>query len=92
MTTIPWSFSEAVLYTQPIKPLSHLLEVSGANGQPVPYKDYIDVSITFQKEFVGTEIEVMTLTMVVPDLRADGKSQILIGTNILDALHENTPT
>ncbi len=41
VTTVPWSFYQAWLTNQPIEPLNHLLEVSGANGQPVPYKGYI---------------------------------------------------
>ncbi len=47
VTTVPWSFYQAWLTNHPIESLNHLLEVSGANGQPVPYKGYIEIPITF---------------------------------------------
>lgn len=55
------------LTPQTIHPLDDLLEGEGANGQTVPYTGYIEVSITFPKSFLGVDIEVPTLALVVPD-------------------------
>ncbi len=87
VTTVPWSFYQAWLTNQPIEPLNHLLEVSGANGQPVPYKGYIEIPITFPEDMVGSEIEIVTLALIVPDFNPGKQSQVLIGTNTLDSLY-----
>jgi len=65
-----------------------LLEIEGANGQTVPYIGYIETIITFPKSFLGTDIEVPTLALVVPDCRATAMSPVLIGTNTLDAMYK----
>lgn len=39
----------------------------------------------FPKEFVGVEVKVPTLALVVPDLKS--LSQVLVGTNSLDVLY-----
>ncbi len=82
VTTIPSSFHKAHLTGHPVKPLNALLEVEGANGQSVPYLGYVELTLTFPKEFLGVEAEIDTLALVVPDLA--GVQQILIGTNSLD--------
>lgn len=87
VTTVPWSFYQACLTNHPIKPLNHLLEVSGANGQPVPYKGYIEIPIIFPEVMVGSEIEIFTLALIVPDFNPGKQSQVLIGTNTLDSLY-----
>ncbi len=87
VTTIPWFFYQACLTNHPIKPLNHLLEVSGANGQPVPYKGYIEIPIIFPEDMVGSEIEIFTLALIVPDFNPGRQSQVLIGTNTLDSLY-----
>ncbi len=68
-----------------MQPLNHLLEVEGANGQAVPYLGYVELALKFPQEFLGTEAEVPTLALVVPDLTH--VPQILIGTNTLDVLY-----
>lgn len=85
VTTVPLSFYEQHLSSQAIKPLNNLLEVEGANGQEVPYLGYVELSITFPKEFLGVDTEVPTVALVVPQLRA--QEQVLIGTNTLDVLY-----
>ena len=85
VTTVPLSFYEQHLSSQDIKSLNNLLGVEGANGQEVPYLGYIELSVTFPKEFVGVDTEVPTLALVVPRLRAE--EQVLIGTNTLDVLY-----
>lgn len=85
VTTIPHSFYKAHLSDFPLEPLKNLLEVEGANGQAVPYLGYIELTLKFPKEFIGAEVEVPTLALVVPDLTSF--SQILVGTNSLDVLY-----
>lgn len=55
----------------------------------MPYLGYVELNITFPKEFLGTEIEVPTLAMVVPNMLATCK--VLIGTNTLDVLYSTIP-
>lgn len=89
VTTVPQSFYEQHLSDLTLHPLGDLLDVEGANGQSVPYLGYIELSIKFLKDFVGTDIEVHTLALVIPHLRAAIHEQVLIGTNTLDALYAN---
>uniref|UniRef100_A0A3B1ISM8 Gypsy retrotransposon integrase-like protein 1 n=1 Tax=Astyanax mexicanus TaxID=7994 RepID=A0A3B1ISM8_ASTMX len=89
VTTIPQSFYETHLPHVDCKPLNDLLEVEAANGQPVPYSGYIELNITFPKDFLGTSIEVPTLALVVSDTCGSTQSPLLIGTNTLDALYDS---
>lgn len=88
VTTVPRSFYEQHFPEQDIKPLHDLLEVEGANGQSVPYLGYIEMTVTFPKEFIGASMDVNTLALVVPDIRATSQSLVLIGTNTLDVLYD----
>ena len=83
VTTVTKSFYDKYLPDQQIEPLYNLLEVEGANGQPVPYLGYVEVTITFPEQFLGAKYEVPTLALVVPDSGTSGY-QILVGTNTLD--------
>lgn len=89
VTTVPQSFYEEHLADLTIHPLNELLEVEGANGQSVPYFGYVELTITFPKEFVGSDIDVHTLALVIPHLRSTAHEQVLIGTNTLDVLYAN---
>lgn len=88
VTTVPQSFYQQYLSEREVKPLFDLLEVQGANGQCVPYLGYIELNVTFPKEFLGVEIEVPTLALVVPEVPAVSDSFMLIGTSTLDVLYE----
>lgn len=92
VTTIPQSFYEQYLSELTIHPLYDLLDVEGANGESVPYLGYIELSITFPKEFAGSEMEVPTLALVIPPLRCAAVEQVLIGTNALDTLYVDLHT
>lgn len=87
VTTVPQSFYEQHLPDLTIHPLGDLLDVEGANGQLVPYLGYIELSVTFPKDFVGADMEVHTLALVIPHIRSAVHEQVLIGTNTLDALY-----
>lgn len=52
----------------------------------MPYLGYVEVTITFPKQFLGAEYEVPTLALVVPDSGTSGY-QILVGTNTLDVAY-----
>ena len=88
VTTVPHSFYEQHLAEQEIKPLHDLLEVEGANGQSVPYQGYIEMTVVFPQVLLGVSIEVPTLALVVPDVRATSQSLVLIGTNTMDVLYD----
>ena len=88
VTTVPLSFYKQNLSDQPLKPLCDLLEVEGAAGQSVPYLGYVEMTVRFPKDFVGTDIDVPTLALVVPDPRLESPSPVLIGTNTLDVLYD----
>ncbi len=63
-----------------------MLEVEGANVQAVPYLGYIELTLKFPKALIGAEVEVPTLTLVMPDLTSLSKT--LVGTNYLDVLKQ----
>ncbi|KAK7921783.1 hypothetical protein WMY93_008685 [Mugilogobius chulae] len=88
VTTVPVSFFNRHLNDQPIHPLHDLLQIEGAAGQSVPYLGYIDLTVTFPKDFLGKDIEVSTLALVVPDSTPDYTSTVLIGMNTLEPLYE----
>lgn len=87
VTTISISFYNKHLSELPIQPLT-TLDVEGANGQNVPYLGYVPISLKFPKEFVETEPEISALALIVPDIRSNLDSPVLIGTNALDILYE----
>lgn len=86
VTTVTKSFFDQHLFETQIEPLYDLLEVEGANGLPVPYLGYIQITITFPEQFLGKECDVPTLVLVVPDSGTSG-FHVLIGTNILDVAY-----
>lgn len=61
VTTVPESFYKQHLSEQKIHPLHDLLEVEGANGQLVPYFGYVEMTITFPRDFIGVPIDVTHL-------------------------------
>lgn len=87
VTTVSHSFYNTYLSDLAIKPLNDLLEVEGANGQSVPYIGYVELSLTFLPDFVGEEMDIDTLALVVPDLRTS-QPPVLIGTNTLDVVYD----
>ncbi|XP_061895853.1 uncharacterized protein LOC133645081 isoform X1 [Entelurus aequoreus] len=88
VTTIPVSFYNQHFADQPVKPLRDLLQVEGAAGQVVPYLGYVEMVVTFPREFLGADFDVSTLALVVPDDKAH-QSQVLIGMNTLEPLYNH---
>lgn len=87
VTTVTESFYKQNLSDHNLNPLHDLLEVEGAAGQPIPYLGYIELCITFPKDFLGADIDITTLALVVPDAHPDSLTPVLVGTNTLDALY-----
>lgn len=88
VTTVAKSFYQTHLSDHPIKPISDILEVEGANGQPVPYLGYVEVDLKFPKALLESEPEISTLALIVPDLPSNSGVPLLIGTNTLDPLYD----
>lgn len=88
VTTMSQSFYRCYLSDHSIHPVTDLLEIEGANGHSVPYMGYVQVTIQFPKEFISTEPEIETLALIVPDVRSNSNTPLLIGTNTLDPLYE----
>lgn len=83
VTTVPVSFYNHHLAHEPIHPLNELLQIEGAAGQSVPYLGYINET-KFPKDFLGKDMDISTLALVVPDSRSDSPSTVLIGMNTLE--------
>lgn len=88
VTTIPASFYNEHLSDQPINSLNELLHIEGAAGQSVPYLGYVETTMTFPEDFLGTDLSIKTLALVVPDIRPGFPTSVLIGMNTLEALYE----
>lgn len=86
VTTIAKSFYQTHLSEHPIKPISDILEVEGANGQPVPYLGYVEVHLKFSKALLESEPEISTMALIVPDLQSNSGVPLLI--NALDPLFD----
>lgn len=86
VTTIRLYIQKAHLEDHTVMPLKALIEVEGANGQSVTYLGYVELTLTFPKEFLGVEAKIDTLALVVPDLV--GLQEILIRINSLDTLYD----
>lgn len=88
VTTVAKSFYQTHLSDHPIKPISNILEVEGANGQPVPYLGYVEVNLKFPRALLESEPEISTLALIIPDLWSNSDVPLLIGTNTLDPLYD----
>lgn len=88
VTTMSQSFYKTYLSDHTIHPVTTLLEIEGANGHTVPYLGYIQVTIQFPKEFIASAPEIETLSLIVPEVRSNSITPLLIGTNTLDPLYE----
>lgn len=88
VTTISQSFYEQNLPGLSITSLDNLLKVEAANGQSVPYLGYVEVKVTFSRDFLGSDVEVSTLALVIPETGGTAQPKVLIGTNTLDLAYD----
>lgn len=88
VTTISETFHARCLTSLPIQPISHLLEVEGAGGQPVPYLGYVEVLLTFPESVTGREEQLNALALIVPDCQFNSRTPLLVGTNVLFQLYQ----
>lgn len=88
VTTISETFHSRHLASLPIKPISHLLEVEGAGGQPVPYQGYVEVLLTFPSSVTGMEEQLTALALIVPECQFNSRIPVLVGTNVLLQLYQ----
>lgn len=88
VTTISETFHSRYLASLPIKPISHLLEIEGAGGQPVPYQGYVEVFLTFPSNVTGREEQLAALALIVPECQFNSRTQVLVGTNVLLQLYQ----
>ena len=86
--TISETFHSRHLASLPIKPISHLLEVEGAGGQPVPYQGYVEVLLTFPSSVTGMEEQLTALALIVPECQFNSRIPVLVGTNVLLQLYQ----
>lgn len=88
VTTISVSFYNEHLSDKPIHSLNELLCIEGAAGQSVPYLGYVETTIAFPEDFLGSKFSLQTLALVVPDVRPGFPTSVLIGMNTLEAVYD----
>ncbi len=88
MTAFVCPFYEQNLPGLSITSLDNLLEIEAANGQAVPYLGYVEVRVTFPEDFLGSDIEVITLALVITETGGTAQLKVLIGTNTLDLAYD----
>ncbi len=88
VTTISHSFYKQNLPGLSITSLDNLLEIEAANGQAVPYLGFVEVKISFPRDFLGSDVEVSTLALVIPETGGTAQPKVLIGTNTLDLAYD----
>lgn len=68
--------------------LDNLLEVEAANGQSVPYLGYVEVKVIFPRDFLGSDVEVSTLALVIPETGGTAQPKVLIDTKTLNLAYD----
>lgn len=84
ITTVGQDFYMEQLQQYPLKKLSEILQIEGAGGQLVPYCGFIEVEVVLP----GTS-SVSTPVLVVPTTGFGKRVPVVVGTNVLKALHQD---
>ena len=84
VTTLSKSFYDRYLQNVPLCSLDNLIKVEGANGLPVPYLGYVEVSIRLPGSLPSSQ-EVAAPVLVVPDTLYNKKVPFCVGTNVIQA-------
>ena len=82
VSTIAESFYHEHLSSLPLQPLQDILDIECANGENLPYKGFVQCSISSPGLPVSTVVE--GLFLIVPDSPFNQSTPVLIGTNLLD--------
>lgn len=88
VSTMAASFHEKYLSNYPIQELQEMFNLKCADGSILPYKGCIEVKL--QSDGIGSEKEHIGLFLIVDDTDYHSTVPILLGTNILKALMEDT--
>ncbi len=75
------SFYNSHLTNIPIEPLEDILDIECADGEALPYDDFIEVKIRATGS--GTNESVPCLLLVVPDTQYTRNVSVLLETNVL---------
>ena len=81
VSTVSEAFYREFLSPLTVHPLDALLEVECADGESIPYRGYVEVTLIFHQLLAETPCS--SLLLVVPDSQYNKNVPILVGTNIL---------
>ena len=84
ITTLSKSFYESHFPNVPLRSIDDFLRVEGANGQPVPYLGYVEVSIRLPGS-LPQPFDVDAPVLIVHDTPYNKKVPLCVGTNVIQA-------
>lgn len=87
MSTVSETFYRQNLHSATLEPLTSFLHIECADGQSLPYLGFIEATIEV-KDF--SENQYPGLYLVVPDSKYNTMVPILIGTNVLSTILDDT--
>ena len=79
------SFHREYLGNIEIKPVGNILNIECADGKNLPYIGYIETEINIDNGLPGAK-PLPCLLLVTPDTLSSAKTQVILGTNILNKL------
>jgi len=89
VTTLSYAFYKSHLGHIPIQSLASLLRVEGVGGDALPYHGYIDVSVSVPLSETNSYSSIVPV-LIVPDTTYNLNVPLLIGTNVLEKISEET--
>ena len=92
VSTISKSFYTAHFSSIEIQPITHMLQIECADGQLLPYEGFISVNVQFCGTGMVEEYNSIpeAIFLIVPDSPYNSKVPVLVGTNVLSVLLDNT--
>ena len=82
ITTLSKSFYESHFPNVPLRSIDDFLRIEGANGQPVPYLGYVEVSIRLPGS-LPQPFDVDAPVLIVYDTPYNKKVPLCVGTNVI---------
>lgn len=82
ITTLSKSFFESHFPNAPLRSLDDFLRVEGANGQPVPYLGYVELSIRLPGS-LPSPVDLDAPVLIVHDTPYNKKVPLCVGTNVI---------